>query len=341
MLESIGLTDDEERAYLVLIERPGQTRAELASLIPGWSDARVTRTIRSLVSQGFATPLAGRPQKYAPIPPDVAVHSRSLQQIERVRKIQKLIPDLMDQYWRAHQRPAAAEFVEILADDMESSTRRARQLHNATRHKVRGFERPPHRWKPNTLEAGELDVLLEPDAAVERDGLTRGVHYQVVYDQVEVDDPARWPDLRDSVTAGEEARIFDGLPLKLVLFDDWAATTPLVDPEGEHAGLVVIHKSPLLSALSALFDAYWDRAVPLAIGSDLRPNAERESSHGSLDDELVALLAAGKTDTAIARSLGVSRSTVQRRVNELMARLGVRTRFQLGLQLGRQGGDGS
>jgi DNA-binding CsgD family transcriptional regulator len=200
---------------------------------------------------------------------------------------------------------------------------------------VRGFERPPHRWSPQTIDADRLDALLEADARVERDALRRGVHYQVLYDQVEVDDPARWPDLRASLDAGEEARVYDGLPLKLVLFDDWAATTPMVDPSGNYAGLVVVHKSPLLDALSALFEAYWDRAVPLTAVRNRISASDTHTVSDPQDERLMSLLAGGLTDASIARTLGVSRSTVQRRVNQLMALHGARTRLQLGLQLGR------
>jgi DNA-binding NarL/FixJ family response regulator len=51
----------------------------------------------------------------------------------------------------------------------------------------------------------------------------------------------------------------------------------------------------------------------------------------------VTLLAAGLKDDAIARRLGVSTNTVRRRITALSQRLGVSTRFQIGLALGRQG----
>jgi DNA-binding NarL/FixJ family response regulator len=41
-------------------------------------------------------------------------------------------------------------------------------------------------------------------------------------------------------------------------------------------------------------------------------------------------------DEAIARDLGVSTATVRRRINQVMARLGVTTRFQVGMAIGRE-----
>ena len=59
------------------------------------------------------------------------------------------------------------------------------------------------------------------------------------------------------------------------------------------------------------------------------------------DQQLLALLAAGLTDQAIARKLGVALRTVERRVRRLMDGLGARTRFQAGLQAAARGRYGS
>jgi DNA-binding NarL/FixJ family response regulator len=45
---------------------------------------------------------------------------------------------------------------------------------------------------------------------------------------------------------------------------------------------------------------------------------------------LISLLAAGLNDKAIAYELGISASTLTRRITEIMHRLDAETRFQLG-----------
>lgn len=89
----------------------------------------------------------------------------------------------------------------------------------------------------------------------------------------------------------------------------------------QHASSVdsslIVHPSALLDALVSLFEALWRSAVPLP-GQD------------APDDTVLALLAAGLTDDAIARRLSISTRTVQRRVRDLCDRLGARTRFQAG-----------
>ena len=55
------------------------------------------------------------------------------------------------------------------------------------------------------------------------------------------------------------------------------------------------------------------------------------------DEQLLALLAAGLKDEAIARQLGVSLRTVHRRTSQLLDGVGARTRFQAGLRAAQLG----
>ncbi|GAB2845955.1 helix-turn-helix domain-containing protein [Lentzea nigeriaca] len=48
---------------------------------------------------------------------------------------------------------------------------------------------------------------------------------------------------------------------------------------------------------------------------------------------LLTLMAAGATDRAIARELGISERTVHRRIARLQVLLGAHSRFQLGFQV--------
>jgi sugar-specific transcriptional regulator TrmB len=326
VLAGIGLASQEEQVYLELLRHPEQTRADLEAAFRDWPRARVRRLLSGLVDRGLATTLAGLPMRYSAVAPDVAVEGLARLAIDQARRTQQTIPDLMELYWRAHEESSGVDFLEVVTGDLATLQNRGRQLMTATQHTVRAFERPPLPWEPKTLDADELARRLAADMAVERDALARGVRFQVVYDQEQVDDPARWAaDLRSLLSEGEEARVIGSLPVKLILYDDWAATIPVVSPRGEQMGRVIVHKSSLLDGLAALFEAYWARAVPL------QPAASSTSE--GFDAELLACLAGGQTDDTTARVLGVSRSTVQRRVKELMTAAGVRTRFQLGLAL--------
>ena len=91
--------------------------------------------------------------------------------------------------------------------------------------------------------------------------------------------PGRWHDLEAGIAAGEQVRVAPHLPVRLTLFDDFAATLPMdeVSPPGGAGGatagggaatrsVIVVHRSPMLDSLAALFEAYRQQAVPLVAG---------------------------------------------------------------------------
>lgn len=202
---------------------------------------------------------------------------------------------------------------------------RWRQLQGAASAEIRAFDRPPY-----------VDNPLEPDAT-ELQRLADGVAYRVIYSQDVLDEPGRYADVESGVRAGEEAAVSPHLPAKLTLFDDVAASVALAPGEPSEAALVVVHQSPLLDALSALFESYWQQATRLALDNRQHLGGSRPGDD-PMESRLVQLLASGMTDEAIQHTLGVSASTVHRRVHALMVRLGARSRFQAGLQLGLRNG---
>ncbi|CAM5724609.1 helix-turn-helix transcriptional regulator [Streptomyces hirsutus] len=84
-------------------------------------------------------------------------------------------------------------------------------------------------------------------------------------------------------------------------------------------------------ALTALFEQAWQNPLPIH-GFTARP-----AGLPPADRRLLRLLAGGATDDVITRELGISRRTLLRRLQILMARLGAANRFQMALQAQRSG----
>lgn len=97
--------------------------------------------------------------------------------------------------------------------------------------------------------------------------------------------------------------------------------------------------SSLLAALIALFERYWDDAIPCTSTTPERSAAltghpaPTPLHHGPT---AALLLVAGVTDKAIASQLGLSRRTVQRHIQQLMTFAGAATRMQLAWQAARR-----
>jgi DNA-binding NarL/FixJ family response regulator len=80
-----------------------------------------------------------------------------------------------------------------------------------------------------------------------------------------------------------------------------------------------------------MFELLWSQAAPIAFtrAGELR-TGELASRLPEETEQIVPLLAAGLNDKAIAHELGISASTLNRRIAELMKGVDARSRFQLG-----------
>jgi DNA-binding NarL/FixJ family response regulator len=111
-------------------------------------------------------------------------------------------------------------------------------------------------------------------------------------------------------------------------------------PRG-HSAAYLIHSSPMLTALESLFDAEWERAVPITPSTPPDSAPPVDAADDALPDAetraLLNLLSSGLSDSAIARSQGWSPRTTQRRIQRLMTELGAASRFQAALMAARRG----
>lgn len=126
--------------------------------------------------------------------------------------------------------------------------------------------------------------------------------------------------------AGGEARVVDRIPFKVSILDRRVACLPL-DHTVLADGFQLIHDPVLVGALVTLHRQLW--------------HAGREPDHvEDLPPRLAVLLpalASDEPDELACRRIGLSPRTYSRRVAELLALLGVRSRFQAGLEASRRG----
>ncbi|TCC31812.1 helix-turn-helix transcriptional regulator [Kribbella speibonae] len=148
-----------------------------------------------------------------------------------------------------------------------------------------------------------------------------GVTYRMIYDMASLSEPGDLVAARSSGCC----RMLRDVPLTLVVVDRRTALLP-TGPDV----VVELGPSSLLDALLRLFDLLWRQASPLT------PSVS-EGPLSTEDQQLLSLAAAGLTDQAIARRLGVAQRTVERRMQRILKALDATTRFQAGLRAGQQG----
>jgi DNA-binding CsgD family transcriptional regulator len=323
VLDGIGVDGEQQQVYRHLLASPSRRLRDLEHQWPDWSAARMRRVLRRLVAAGLVDESGQDGDAcYSAVAPDAAIPGLVQARIEQARRAEQAVPVLMAAFWTGHHAESA-QFIDVI-DDPEMIVQRWQQMQRAVRTKVRALDCPPYFGDP-----------VEPDP-VELERLRDGVSYQVIYAEEVLRTPGRWADVEAGVNAGEDARLVPELPAKLTLFDDFAASLPINPHNGRPTAVAIVHPSPMLDCLAALFEMYWSMAVPLVVTAAGEP-APAPGQVSPDDTRLIRLLAAGLGDDAIRRALGVSPSTVHRRIHDLMRRLGATTRFQAGLQIGRSG----
>ncbi|MEU5088358.1 helix-turn-helix domain-containing protein [Streptomyces sp. NPDC021356] len=333
MLEAAGVSQVQESVYRVLVMSDRATVDDIARRTT-LTHADTARILDALVALGLATPADGSPRLYRAVPPDVALLPRIKKNAEALDLARTEAARLIETHRETVRRHDAGQLLEVITG-AEALRQHLKQIQTNTREEMLWFCKAQYVAMPSGTNAEEYEALA------------RGVRYRVLYEQAFFDDDGAVDNVATGMRAGEIARSVPTLPLRLAVADRSVALFPLV-PGGPHGSpdeptTALVRDSNLLSALVALFESYWENAVPLHLtateGASPALDAEDPDTRTHLsptDSKLLSLLVAGVADKAIASHLGLSRRTVQRRIQGLMERAGAGTRMQLAWQAARR-----
>lgn len=321
MLTALGLDPDEESVYQLLILVSSATAVELAPTLDR-PVGDIAEVLHRLEHKGLATS-APEGDAYVAASPSVALTALLSLARDGLKQAEHAVETLSEQYRATTAARVVGDLIEVVTGTDAVRHRFSQLQHGAEREVlVLGMARPSVvHWSENTAE----QVAMQ-----------RGVRPRVVLERALLDEPGALDGAMRSIDAGEEIRLTERLPVKLIVIDRRLAMVPLGTerPPGDD-GAIVVHASGLLDALVALFDAIWEASVPLRLGSQLR--VDDSESVTELDAKILSLQLAGLTDQAVAKQLEVSVRTIQRRMRHLMDIAGARTRLQLGWHAAEHG----
>ncbi|GGT19687.1 helix-turn-helix domain-containing protein [Streptomyces griseoviridis] len=314
MLGVLGLEEAQESAYRVLVSVGAADVPELARrLALGEQDTE--RALRRLEQNGLAAQSPGRPGRWVAAPPGVALGALLTQHRHELERAELAAALLAEEYRAAAGEPAVHDLVEVVTG-AAAVTRRFLQLQLGAAEEV------------CALVTGSPVAVTGMENHAEEEATARGVRYRAVVERAVLDRPDGITELTAALDRGEQVRVVDRVPTKLVVADGTLALVPLTARSAEPAALVV-HASGLLELLTGLFETVWREALPLRLGSrGVSENAP--DGPDATDLEILSLLLAGLTDASVAKQLDLGLRTVQRRVKRLMELTGVTTRLQLG-----------
>ncbi|KAA2254658.1 transcriptional regulator TrmB [Solihabitans fulvus] len=320
MLDVIGLDPTEQALYEHLVSASPCTHDEIASAL-AINNGRLSVVLDRLMARGLVSRVPGSPVRWATTTPNVALEVLFLEQEERIRRGRLFAEQLTAIYHQASATGDPATLVEVISGPAAIAQHFEQIQRSATR-EIRAIDKPPYAAGPLANHPVELEMLR------------RGISYRVIYDPSGLERFHDLPtELEISLAHGEQARVLPDAPIKLCVADDRLGLIPLQAAPPAIESIIVVHRSALLDALCALFDTLWDQAMPLPL------NSVADSPAGPTLEErrLLALLTTGMPDESIAKQMGLSHRTFQRRLHALLARVGAKTRFQAGLRAAHLG----
>jgi len=330
-LEAAGVSDAEESVYRHLVTA-GQASAGDVATRTGLSPAEAEAVLDALAVKGMASHTDVLPRRFRATPPDVALIPRLKRNADALDLARAEATGLLQVYRDTMRRRDASELIEVITG-AEALRQHLRQIQASAQDEMLWFCKAQYVAMPSGSNNSEFEAL------------GRGVRYRVLYEKAFFDDEGAVDNVVTGVRAGEVARAVPHLPLRLAVADRAIAVCPLVPggPQGspDEPTAALVRDSNLLAALIALFERYWEDAVPLDV-DDSGAVAGTEGVGGpdplsAVDRRLLALLVAGVTDKAVATQLGLSRRTVQRHIQRMMELAGAATRMQLAWQAARRG----
>ncbi|MEA2537765.1 MAG: HTH-type transcriptional regulator, sugar sensing transcriptional regulator [Chloroflexota bacterium] len=243
----LGLTSYEARAYVALTRRESYTAAQVSrqAALPR---QRIYDVLGSLVAKGLATTRPGTVVKYAATAPDLAVerlievHRAELVDLER--QAHETVAELTPGFKAGQSHTDPLEFIELLRDRGAINERFA-ELQASVQREILVFTRPPYATPPQENVEG---------IKVSRTHVARSIYEFSIFN-----DRAATAGVQRFLEAGEEARVVDHLPLKLVIIDESIVMIGMRDPVAGTPDLtiMVVEHPELASILKTGFEAIW------------------------------------------------------------------------------------
>lgn len=310
--------------YLLLLRLPAPRRSALAQ--EGYTAAQIDAALVTLESRGLVS--ASRSDAIDVFPPDTALPAYAAELERQARATRSAVEALTHTYYetRATGRAARTSSDVVLLDDVPDIEAAFYRAAGTAESRIVRIVARSDRMDEVVIRHAEsiLGFRSTPtNPALER---------LVVFEQSVLEVEGAFSALSALKASGVDVRLTPHLAFSVLAVDRTAAVLDVSHLDGAGGSLYVTHRQ-LVSALLDMCMGLYASSTPL-------PRTSAAPFLGRLterDAQILALLAAGASDSTIARQLKVSRRTVERRIRLVMEELGATTRFQAGAIASRRG----
>ncbi|MFI6909721.1 hypothetical protein ACIBKY_51260 [Nonomuraea sp. NPDC050394] len=306
MLEILGLDQLEQEVYLLLLASGPQPRPDLLDQYGQQAHAALTSLRKRGLVMGVDPVRACKPS--------LGLAPAMLEWQAALERLRALLPDMDQLFLQANHVPVEQGSVDVLADPAQMREAFQR-IHDTARTEVLAFHTAPFK------------------RMIGNDGIPN-LHLaccRIIVEEEVLDDPDAVAGLQHSEGIGCEIRMTKHLDHKMVIGDRQLGMVPQYPARhpDEDGSALLIRPGTIMDVLVEQFERRWQAAMPVgSVAQGARPS---EAPMSDEDLKILWLLTRGASDRQLQRGLMLSDRTVRRRIEALMERCGVTTRFQLGV----------
>jgi HTH-type transcriptional regulator, sugar sensing transcriptional regulator len=260
-LLDLGLSEREAKVYLTLLGKKGFTTRELQTSV-SIPRSKIYEVLRKMISRGICTErIIGKLKYYEAIEPKAAFnriiegYNDEYREESERRKgaISMLISSLNPIFEKNKDTVSPLDFVEVYKDS-EQMQKKYLKIIKDTKFSFLTFSKGPYVCNtPKRL--GEQE--REETKLIKRKVLCRNI-----YEKHEIESFGWLREyIKHQVSLGQQARVTESLPIKMIICDEKTILFPLIQTVGKYnITTIIVEHHELAVACKMLFNILWDNA---------------------------------------------------------------------------------
>jgi len=248
-LTRIGLSDLEAKVYLSLLKKKNLTAKEISS------SARINRTqtydvLAKLVEKDMCVEVFGNVKKYEAIQPEKVMQNIQ-SELDKQKMIAEELADTLGNVFKNNiNNDNPLDFIKVLRTKKGIKDHVFKLIQN-TRTTICVFNKPPFAMNPDKNEP-------------EKHSISKGIIHRSIY-EIENNNDAFLKKIDHFHSAGEDIRIHEKLPLKLVIFDDKTVVMTLHNKidKGSFFTAMSIEQNDFAKSMADIFELYWKNSLTI------------------------------------------------------------------------------
>ena len=252
-LVELGLTELEAKIYLALLQKNTFTASAL-SAASGVNRTQTYDILSKLTQRGMAVESRGRVKKYSAVNPQNVLNDFEQEINHKQAKIAELSAPLSKMYSSGNDN-SSLDFIQVLSS-RQNIINKVEKLEYASQREILSFCKPPYMMNISFSYSQQRASVFEKKPQLQQKSI-----YEA--ELADVENFISW--IKIFQDAGEEVRIVEKLPMKLVIFDQEKVLCTInnkLQPNDQFTAMFV-DNIDLSSALTVTFYHYWQKAMTL------------------------------------------------------------------------------